>query len=280
MNKGWGARAHVPSHGYMFQRTSRLWGDSSCTATRWSSTFSTIDATTATKGTAADDLPIHVIDAWGGQDSGHDLLLIPPLSNPRGINGATDSSPAPKQVNRGKEFVKALRAPRSLEELRDLAIACRPHMDSQAVTALASHLADRCTRLTDETAVGGSDSRGDEMRQVQSFMRSEWVPLFRVQVFRMDAAGLCICVQSAAKVAVAADVISSGAGAGPGGARALFDTYSSMRTTSSAVLDESDIEAVMQASDAILHTFSSRSAVQLLWGLVSQVGKGSVLAEW
>ena len=182
-----------------------------------------------------------------------------------GAGGREERRPAVNPL--GKEFVKALRTCGSLAELRVLTARYGSSFDSQAVAALASHLADR----------SGSGSGAHLLR----FMRSEWLPLFRSHLSSMDAAGLCICVQSAAKI---------GQGRGQDGGRSgetMSQTNASQYASGGSddagawrpVLDEGDLDAVMQAADWQLHSFSSRSAVQLLWGLVSQVrgGEGSWL---
>ena len=283
---GWGGRTTSSdryastSESGTGQRLSRM--GVSCGAAVWPALV-----TTGPEASCGSDLPIHVIDSWGEPDDG--LLLIPRVTS---SSGRLTGNPGPQQdmddvanglssrkkINRGKEFVKALRVHRPLGVLQDLVREYRPHMDRQAVTALASHLADRCARQSPESAPDGNDcsvsgATEDERIRVRSFMRSEWMPLFRGHIFAMDAAGLCICVQSVAKVAsssASATVLSPEAEARLNEGRAwAFDIGSAGRQIS--VMDERDAEAVMQAADAVLHSFASRSAVQLLWGLVSQV---------
>ena len=167
----------------------------------------------------------------------------------------------------GKAFVKSLRTCCSLSELHSLTTQYSPNLDCQAVTALASHLADRMSQIPshkDHQEQMSGDLKEQECKdtpeQIQRFMRVEWLPLFRRWLPEMDSSGICICVQSAAKVR-------------QHGAELRFreEGCSADGETGDTVMDDHDLDAVMQAVDGVLHSFSTRSAVQLLWGLVSQV---------
>ena len=188
----------------------------------------------------------------------------------------------------GKVFVKSLRTCSSLAELRSLLIMYDADLDCQAVTAVASHLVFRISQTPPENEGGASrhqrkSSSGgikgqlhvDTPEQIWRFMRAEWLPLFRSWLPLMDSSGLCICVQSAAKVKQQLQQCAERTSA-----RLIPEAHSTDGTGGGAaavpsagmtMMSEFDLDAVMQATDGLLHTFSTRSAVQLLWGLVSQV---------
>ncbi len=155
-----------------------------------------------------------------------------------------------RPVNPNKEFVKALRACDSIEKLHELIDRQElTSLDHQAVTALASFASDHVSGGARRTAAKGRLP----LAQLQRMMRTVWLPLFRSQLLRMDATGLCICLQSAAKVARGHDECD---GPFKGSERV-------------SLLSEGDFEAVMDAADGNLDAFSSRSAAQLLWGMVT-----------
>ncbi|KAG1676967.1 hypothetical protein FOA52_014843 [Chlamydomonas sp. UWO 241] len=189
----------------------------------------------------------------------------------------------------GKAFVKALRACSGPDRAEELVVQYAPHLDPQAVTALGSRLAD-VAALNSGTGTG-------QLCQVRLAMRRTWLPLFRAHLHRMDAAGLCICVQSAAKVfrgaassgggdqhgASSRDSSSSGeSNSSSWGGSSSDDGWEvggRHRTSSSSsgggggddllLLDEPTLEGILLAVDAQLRGFTPRSASQLLWGLAT-----------
>ncbi|GAX79880.1 hypothetical protein CEUSTIGMA_g7320.t1 [Chlamydomonas eustigma] len=171
----------------------------------------------------------------------------------------------------GKAFVKGLRTCANMDQLWSLLAQYGPYLDVQAITALCSFAVDR--------ACDASEERRAQFptKEISMLLRTSWLPMFRNNLSYMDSSGLSICMSSVARFTKNQQNMLE-AGHKRYHAREHATDRNSSRSISGrlneswegirVLLDEDDLASVMHAVDMRLHSFSSRAAVQLLWGVL------------